>query len=60
MDASASKDESKPERRVWVVPSLTRHASLAALTQVQQQPFVRGDSLILGDTGVPCSQGFCP
>jgi len=37
------------------------HESLQVMTPAQlAQPFVRGDSLIIGEQGIPCSQGFCP
>jgi hypothetical protein len=53
--------ESSPARRPWVVPTLTSHASLTALTQVQYPQDVGIDSAYGGpQRAVPCSQGFCP
>ena len=48
-----------PKRR-WVAPTLTAHASLAALTQTQYPQDVGIDSTYGGSQrAVPCSQGFC-
>ena len=61
MRRSDSTDQLISIRRAWVPPTLTKHESLTAMTlQLASQPFVRGDSLILGEQGIPCSQGFCP
>jgi hypothetical protein len=60
---SASNDDVPRERKAWVIPCLTRHESLRTLTQQYQdpeEPYVRGDSLIIGELQIPCSQGFCP
>jgi hypothetical protein len=48
-------------RRPWVQPTLTQHASLAVLTQVQYPQDFGADSIDGGpQRAVPCSQGFCP
>ena len=52
-------------RRPWVEPSLTKHESLTAATQFQQQPppgqFPPGDPRNpFAPLDVPCSTGFCP
>jgi hypothetical protein len=65
MSGSNSNDDPPRvrERRVWVPPLLTIHESLSALTQQlppHAQPYLRGDSLVIGDQIIPCSQGFCP
>ena len=49
-----------PKRR-WVAPTLTAHASLAALTQMQYPQDLSADTAYGGpQRAVPCSQGFCP
>jgi hypothetical protein len=63
MSAPASNDDVPHARKAWVLPCLTKHASLGTLTQQYQyppEPYVRGDTLIVGDLQIPCSQGFCP
>ena len=61
-----SHDEStlEPEapRKPWVAPTLTSHASLTALTQVQYPQDFGIDSAngALQPASIPCSQGFCP
>jgi len=47
-------------RRPWVKPTLTAHASLTALTQVQYPQGVGIDSIGVGAQSIQCSQGFCP
>ena len=51
----------KPYLRPWTPPTLTAHASLTALTQLQYPQDVGVDSVSGGpQRAVPCSQGFCP
>jgi hypothetical protein len=53
--------ESPAPKRPWVAPTLTAHASLAALTQQQYPQDIGVDSAFGGpQRAVPCSQGFCP
>lgn len=49
-------------RKPWVTPTLTSHASLTALTQVQYPQDFGIDSANGGpqQASIPCSQGFCP
>lgn len=49
-------------RKPWVAPTLTSHASLTALTQVQSQQNFGVDTILGGPqlAAIPCSQGFCP
>lgn len=52
-------------RRPWVEPCLTKHESLTAATQFQQQPpqgpFPPGDPRNpFSPLDIPCSTGFCP
>ena len=61
-----SKVHSPTQRRPWLAPTLTRHESLTALTQVQdpQEMYPPGMSPYPPGFGpyadqVPCSQGFC-
>jgi hypothetical protein len=50
-----------PSRKPWMPPTLTAHASLTALTQLQYPQDVGVDSIDGGpQRAVPCSQGFCP
>jgi hypothetical protein len=56
---------SQHERRPWVSPSLTQHASLVALTQSSlQYPYDPSMGPMSAEQaaamGIPCSQGFCP
>ena len=63
MSGQTVPSESAAPKRPWVAPTLTAHASLTALTQMQYPQDVGVDSA-LGYCGpqlaVPCSQGFCP
>ena len=53
--------ESPAPKRPWVAPTLTAHASLTALTQMQYPQDAGLDSTYGGpQRAVPCSQGFCP
>ena len=52
--------ESPAPRRPWVAPTLTAHASLTALTQMQYPQDVGIDSGYGAPQAIPCSQGFCP
>lgn len=50
-------------RKEWLEPSLTRHASLTALTQQTLVMDPRTGELTNSDMlaiQIPCSQGFCP
>jgi hypothetical protein len=62
MPQSGAEDGRDSARLPWVTPVLTRHASLSALTRFQDpsQPYVQGNSLIIGRDTIPCSGGFCP
>lgn len=50
-----------PCRRPWTPPTLTEHASLTALTQLQYpQDFGVDSTGGVQQRAIPCSQGFCP
>jgi hypothetical protein len=65
---SIAQPESRSQRRQWVAPTLTRHESLTALTQMPQDPFGQyppgmspyGPGFTPYGEPIPCSQGFCP
>ena len=63
MSGPTVPSESVAPKRRWVAPTLTAHASLTALTQMQYPQDVGIDS-VSGYGGPqragPCSQGFCP
>jgi hypothetical protein len=59
-DRGADQAGATPRRLEWVQPTLTAHASLAALTLQQYPEGAPGDSLPGSPLAVPCSQGFCP
>jgi hypothetical protein len=64
VSASANNPDSQNPRRPWVTPTLTRHESLTALTQVQDPgmypPGMYPPGFSPYADPVPCSQGFCP
>ena len=61
MSGQEVPSESAAPKRRWVAPTLTAHASLTALTQMQYPQDVGIDSTYGGPQRVvPCSQGFCP
>lgn len=61
MSGQPEPSETVAPKRRWVAPTLTAHASLAALTQMQYPQDLSADTVYGGpQRAVPCSQGFCP
>lgn len=63
MAESASNEDVPRERKAWAASCPTRHDSPdtadAAFREFAEAVYA-GDSLIIGDLQIPCSQGFCP
>lgn len=61
MSGQSLPAESPAPKRPWVTPTLTAHASLTALTQMQYPQNIGIDSAYGGpQRAIACSQGFCP